>query len=163
MAVSFPSKVAAPPMPRHAPRRTGPLSIHDCGAFASLARRAASLDALDRALRATLAAPLREQVRLANLRSGRLLFLASTPAWATRLRLQQNALLAAARDLGAEARSLLVRVSPLPQPIVEPERRRHLSPTAAAHLRASAAASTDPEWRELYDRLAAAADALPDD
>lgn len=150
-------------MTRNAPRHTGPQDIHACGAFASLARRAASLDALDRALRATLAAPLREQVRLANLRSGRLLFLASTPAWATRLRLQQNALLAAARNLGTEARSLLVRVSPLSPPVVEPERKRKLSPTAAAHLRASAAASRDPEWRELYDRLAATADPLPDD
>ena len=150
-------------MSRNAPRHTGPQDIHACGAFASLARRAASLDALDRALRATLAAPLREQVRLANLRSGRLLFLASTPAWATRLRLQQNALLETARGLGMSARLLAVRVSPLPQATVEPEPRRQLSPAAAAHLRASAAASADPEWRALYDRLAATADPLPDD
>ncbi|MGB3382860.1 MAG: DciA family protein, partial [Rhodanobacter sp.] len=64
-------------------RDNGPKSLADCGSFASLARKADALEALDRALRQTLPSPLREQVRFANLRNNRLVFLASSPAWAS--------------------------------------------------------------------------------
>jgi len=113
------------------------------------------LDALDRALRQTLPLPLRNEVRFANLRGGRLLFLASTPAWATRLRLLQAQILAAARSLDIRAETIAVKVSPLPKIELEPERTRTLSPAAANHLRAAAAASSDPEWKELFGQLAA--------
>lgn len=146
-------------MSRSAPRRHGPLALGACGTFATLAGRAATLDALDRALRQTLPQPLRDQVRFANLRGGRLLFLASSPAWATRLRLLQTQILASARSLEVRAESLAVKVSPLPQIEAEPDRTRQLSPASAAHLRAAAAASADPEWQALYARLAATADA----
>ncbi len=145
-------------MSRPAPRRRGPQALGDCSAFANLAGRAATLDALDRALRQTLPQPLREQVRFANLRGGRLLFLAASPAWATRLRLLQTQILTAARALEVRAESLAVKVSPLPPVPPEPDRRRTLSPTAAAHLRAAAAATGDPDWQALYARLAAASD-----
>lgn len=146
-------------MSRPAPRRRGPQALGECSAFANLAGRAATLDALDRALRQTLPLPLREEVRFANLRGGRLLFLASSPAWATRLRLLQAQILAMARTLEIRAESLAVKVSPLPPVAPEPERRRTLSPQAAAHLRAAASAASDPEWQVLYARLAASSDA----
>ena len=145
-------------MSRPAPRRRGPQALGDCSAFANLAGRAATLDALDRALRLTLPQPLRDEVRFANLRGGRLLFLASSPAWATRLRLLQTQILAAARTLQVRAESLAGKVSPLPPAAPEPDRRRALSPAAAAHLRAAASAASDPEWQALYARLAAAGD-----
>ncbi|WP_426662376.1 DciA family protein [Rhodanobacter aciditrophus] len=144
-------------MSRTAPRSRGPQALGACGAFATLAGRAAALDALDRALRQTLAPPLRDEVRFANLRGGRLLFLASTPAWATRLRLLQTQILATARSLDIRAESLAVKVSPLPRIELEPERTRTLSPAAASHLRAAAAAAGDPEWQELFGKLAALA------
>ena len=144
-------------MSRANPRRPGPRALAACGSFASLASRAAALDALDRALRQTLPQPLRDEVRFANLRGGRLLFLASTPAWATRLRLLQAQILAAARSLDIRAETIAVKVSPLPQLATEPEHARKLSPAAAAHLRAAASAAADPEWQELYGRLAALA------
>lgn len=140
-----------------ASRPRGPHALAACGSFATLANRATALDALDRALRQTLPLPLRDQVRFANLRGGRLLFLASTPAWATRLRLLQAQVLATARALDIRAESLGVKVSPLPRIEMEPERTRTLSPAAAAHLRAAAAAATDPEWQELFGRLASLA------
>ncbi|HEV2680622.1 MAG TPA: DciA family protein, partial [Rhodanobacter sp.] len=82
-------------MQRAAPatsRRTGngPKPLVEFGSFATLARKAGALEALDRALRQTLPSPLREQVRFANLRNERLVFLASSPAWASRLRLMQT-------------------------------------------------------------------------
>lgn len=144
-----------------APQSRGPQALGTCGSFASLANKAAALDALDRALRQTLPLPLRDEVRFANLRGGRLLFLASTPAWATRLRLLQAQILAAARSLDIRAETIGIKVSPLPKIELEPERTRTLSPAAASHLRAAAAATADPEWKELFDQLAALAG--PDD
>ena len=64
-------------------RHSGPKSLADCGSFATLAQRAGVLEALDRALRQTLPSPLREQVRFADLRHDRLVFLASSSAWAS--------------------------------------------------------------------------------
>lgn len=142
---------------RAASRPRGPQAISACGPFASLANKAAKLDALDRALRQTLPLPLRDEVRFANLRGGRLLFLASTPAWATRLRLLQAQILVIARSLDIRAETLGVKVSPLPRIELEPERTRTLSPAAAVHLRAAAAATSDPEWQDLFGRLAALA------
>lgn len=144
-------------MSRAASRPRGPQALGACGSFATLAGKAAALDALDRALRQTLPMPLRGEVRFANLRGGRLLFLASTPAWATRLRLLQAQILATARHLDIRAETLGVKVSPLPRIELEPERTRTLSPAAATHLRAAAAAAADPEWQELFGKLAALA------
>ncbi|MGB3461164.1 DUF721 domain-containing protein [Rhodanobacter lindaniclasticus] len=139
-------------------RDNGPKSLADCGSFASLARKADALEALDRALRQTLPSPLREQVRFANLRNNRLVFLASSPAWASRLRLMQAQILASASAVGACASSVTVKVAPQPPAATVPDQSKPLSPAAAAHLRAAAASSTDPEWRNLFLQLASFAE-----
>jgi len=136
----------------------GPKSLADCGSFATLARKAGALEALDRALRQTLPSPLREQVRFANLRNDRLVFLASSPAWASRLRLMQTQILASARAIGTCASSVTVKVAPQPAAASMPDQSRPLSPAAATHLRAAAAASTDPEWQVLFLELASLAE-----
>jgi hypothetical protein len=151
-------------MQRAAPavsRRTGsgPKSLTDCGSFATLARKAGALEALDRALRQALPLPLREQVRFADLRHDRLVFLASSPAWASRLRLMQTQILATARAIGTCAGSVTVKVAPHQPPAnVEPDRSKPLSPAAASHLRAAAASVTDPELRALFLGLASLAE-----
>lgn len=141
-------------------RRTGngPKSLADCGSFATLARKAGALEALDRALRQTLPSPLREQVQFADLRHDRLVFLASSPAWASRLRLMQTQILATARAIGTCASSVTVKVAPQPPVVTAPDRSKPLSPAAATHLRAAAASSSDPEWRELFLELASFAE-----
>lgn len=141
-------------------RRTGsgPKPLADCGSFATLARRADALEALDRALRQTLPLPLREQVRFANLRNDRLVFLASSPGWASRLRLMQTQILAAAHAIGTCASSVTVKVIPPAPAVTAPDRSKPLSPAAAAHLRAAAASFTDPELRALFLELASFAE-----
>ena len=136
----------------------GPKSLVDCGSFATLARKAGALEALDRALRQTLPSPLREQVRFANLRNDRLVFLASSPAWASRLRLMQTQILASAHAIGTCASSVTVKVAPQPPVATAPDRSKPLSPTAARHLKAAAASFTDPEWRVLFLELASLAE-----
>ena len=136
----------------------GPKSIVDCGSFATLAKKAGALEALDRALRQTLPSPLREQVKFANLRNDRLIFLASSPAWASRLRLMQTQILAAAHAIGTCASSVTVKVVPQPPVATEPDRSKPLSPAAATHLRAAAASISDPELRVLFLELASLAE-----
>ncbi|MEO6926243.1 MAG: DUF721 domain-containing protein, partial [Rhodanobacter sp.] len=109
-------------------RGHGPKSLADCGSFASLAEKASKLEALDRALRQTLPSPLREQVRFANLRNERLVFLASSPAWASRLRLMQAQILASARAIGASASAVSVKVAPPPPAATVPIQSKPLSP-----------------------------------
>jgi hypothetical protein len=139
-------------------RDNGPKSLVDCGSFATLAHKAESLEALDRALRQTLPSPLREQVRFANLRHDRLVFLASSPGWASRLRLMQTQILAAAHAIGTRASSVTVKVVPQPPAATPPDRSKPLSPAAAAHLVAAAASFTDPELRALFLELASCAE-----
>jgi hypothetical protein len=141
-------------------RRTGhgPKPIVECSSFATLAQKAGVLEALDRALRQTLPSPLREQVRFANLRNDRLVFLASSPAWASRLRLAQTQILAAARAIGTCASSVTVKVVPQPPVATAPDRSKPLSPAAADHLRTAATLLSDPEMRELFLELASLAE-----
>lgn len=141
------------------PRRTGsgPKSLTECGPFAKLARKASELEALDRALRQTLPSPLREQVRFANLRDGRLVFLAPSPAVASRLRLMQTQILAAAHAIGVRAGYLTVKVAPLPPAETVPDRSKPLSPAAADHLKAAAISQTDTELQRLFLELASIA------
>ncbi|HET7331654.1 DUF721 domain-containing protein [Dyella sp.] len=136
----------------------GPRPITDVGPVAALAKQAGKLEALDRALRQTLSSPLREQVRFANFRGDRLVFLASSPAWASRLRLQQTQILAAARAIGANASSITVKVAPLPPPDPQPEQSKPLSPAAALHLKAAAGSINDPELRAMFLELASVAE-----
>ncbi|TBR36987.1 MULTISPECIES: DciA family protein [Dyella] len=144
----------------YVPRRTGSglKALTECGPFASLARKAGELDALDRALRQTLPSPLREQVRFANLRDGRLAFLAPTPALAARLRLLQAQILATARAIGVRAWYVSVKVAPPPPVETIPDRTKPLSPRAASHLKAAAVSVTDPELRRLFLELASIAE-----
>jgi hypothetical protein len=125
---------------------------------AALARKAHRLDMLDRALRQPLAAPLRDQVRFADVRGQRLVFLATSPAWASRLRMLQGQILAAARAIGVEAGGILVKVAPLPPPSPEPERGKPLSAASGAHLRAAAAGIADGELKALFLALAQVAE-----
>jgi hypothetical protein len=136
----------------------GPKALVDCGSFAALARKAGALEALDRALRQTLPLPLRDEIRFANVRYGRLVFLATSPAWAARLRLMQTQILAAADAIGTNASAITVKVVPQPPAPTEPSRSKPLSPAAAAHLRATAASMTDPELQGLFLELASIAE-----
>jgi hypothetical protein len=136
----------------------GPKPLNDCGSFATLARKAGALEALDRALRQTLPLPLRDQVRFANVRNERLVFLASSSAWASRLRLMQTQILAAADAIGTSASSVTVKVVAAPPAAPSPPGGRELSPAAASHLRAAAAAQPDAELRALFLSLASLAD-----
>lgn len=139
--------------------RHGPRDVRECEPFVALARQARKRDELDQRLRQTLPSPLREQVRLADLRRGCLVFLAPSPAWASRLRMAQAHILAAARAMGTKADSVIVKVTPPhTAPQSEPPQRAPLSRATAAHLRSAARSLSDPELQDLFLELASVAE-----
>jgi len=151
---------AAPRVAR--PSRQAPQALAECGSFAQLARRAHTLEALDRALRQTLPLPLRDQVRFADVRHQRLVFLANSPAWASRLRLAQGQILACARAIGVAAGAIRVKVvAPSATVTAATAPSMSISAAAAAHLRAAAGGLQDPELRAMFLALAAQAGQRP--
>lgn len=128
----------------------------------ALADRARALDVLDDRLRHLLPAAVARETRLADIRNGRIVFLASSPIWASRIRLYQSALLAEARTaLGGGVEHFAVKVAPLSTVPPEPTKPKPLSSATARHLRATAKAHSDPEFRALYLHLASFADDDP--
>lgn len=148
------------PPPYQPPRKhtRGLTPVTSFGSVAKLAHKAKQLDQLDRQLRATLPVPLRDQIRFADLRDGRLVFLAPSSAWASRVRLYQTQILETARTLGATAFAVAVKVAPLPVEPPAPDPLKPLSTEAARHLRAAAASLSDPTLRDLFLDLASVAD-----
>lgn len=131
----------------------------ECLGLDALASRAQALDALDARLRRLMPTAVAGEVRLADVRNGRLVFLASSPTWASRLRLCQAALLTeACTALAGTVDLLVVKVAPLRSVPAEPAGRKPLSRTTAQHLRAAADTVRDPELRALYLHLASFAD-----
>jgi hypothetical protein len=134
---------------------SGPKAVAELVTAGAIADYARALDALDRRLRRQLPEAVAGECRLADVRNGRVVFLASSPAWAARLRLYQTALLREARTaLGGAAERFAVKVAPLPPVPPEAAKRKPLSTTTARHLRATAKSLADPELRALYLRLA---------
>ncbi|MDE1898264.1 MAG: DUF721 domain-containing protein [Xanthomonadaceae bacterium] len=120
-----------------------------------------ALDQLDRQLRRMLPGVLGDQVRLASVQPDRIVFLAISAAWASRLRLEQARILEAARILGAVATAITVKVAPLPPAPRLPAERKPLSPATARHLRATAQSLPDPDTRNLLLALASLATDAP--
>jgi hypothetical protein len=101
---------------------------------AGLAARAGKLADLGTRLNRVLPSALAAQVHLANLRDRQLVFFATSPAWATRLRYSQALVLEAARQLGLDARGVVVKVAAAPVPEATAPNAHPLSESAARHL-----------------------------
>jgi hypothetical protein len=146
----------ARPLP---PRDThGPTPLSQCAPVADLASRARELDHLSRQIVPLLPAPLRNHVRHAGLRNDRVLLLVESPAWATRVRMDQSLILAAVRSLGLAATSVTAKVMPLPASNGDSATVQPPSPRTAQRIRAAAMAISDPDLRALFLEMAAAAD-----
>ena len=147
-----------PTSPSSKSRRTAK-PVGECAPVAALTARARAMDALDRQLRQPLPEPLRSHCCLASVQAGRIVFLASSSAWAAKLRPYQNALIAQARVVsGLPVEKFAVKVAPLPPRPPRQTRRKPLSITAAEHLKAAAHSIADPELKAVYLRLASLAE-----
>ena len=136
----------------------GPQSVGECLALDALTARVRALDALDARLRRLLPDAIARESRLADVRNGRVVFLASSPAWATRLRQHESVLLAEARAaIGGGIGRVTVKVAHLPTVPPEPTRREPLPAPAAPLFEQAAKVQPDPEIRALFQRLASVA------
>ncbi|HET7931029.1 MAG TPA: DciA family protein [Rhodanobacteraceae bacterium] len=141
--------------PVQPPRDTcGPTPLSQCAPVADLAARARDVDRLSQRIVPVLPVPLREHVWHAGLRNDRVLLLVESPAWATRVRMDQSRILAAIHSLGLAATSVTATVVPLPIPPADSATPCTLSSRAAETIRAAATAITDPELRALFLELA---------
>lgn len=140
------------------PRQPRPvLDGLDRDGSSALLQHARWLAALDSRLRRQLPPGLRDHVMLANVREGRLAFLADNPAWATRLRTLGPEVVTHAKALGVQADRLAVKVAPLPSLPRESASRVPLSNAARQHLRAAADSVADPELKALFLEMASLA------
>ncbi len=88
------------------------LNPSDDGGLGDLVRRAREMGDLVARLQDSLGGDEGASIRAANVREdGTLVVLASSPAWAARLRFESDTLLKAARDAGIDAKTCKVKVS----------------------------------------------------
>jgi hypothetical protein len=100
-----------------------------------LLQHAGLLTQLQQLLAAALDPALAAHFQVANLRQNRLVLLASSPAWATRLRMQAADVLAILRRSGhPELVEVEVRVAPLTAPPAPQPGKKALSPAAQQAL-----------------------------
>jgi len=88
------------------------LNPNDDGGLGDIVRHARDMGELVHTLQQALPDDIAMSIRAANIRDdGELVVLASTPAWAAKLRFEADTLIAAARQNGANITSCKVRVS----------------------------------------------------
>ena len=138
---------------------SGPKAAGTCIALGTIADYARALDSLDARLRRLLPEPVASECRLADVRNGRVVFLATSSIWASRLRLHQAALLAETRAaIGGSIELFAVKVAPCSPVPPDASRRKPLSATTIRHLRTTATTLSDPEIAALLLNLASVAE-----
>lgn len=139
------------------PRDThGPTPLAQCAPVADLAAHAREIEQSSRRIIPLLPVPLRNHVRHAAVRNDRILLLVESPAWATRVRMDQSRILAAVHhELGLAATAVAAKVVPPPAPRTDSATSRTPSPRTAQSIRAAALAIADPDLRALFMELAA--------
>lgn len=113
------------------------------GAAGDPVRRALWLDALDQRLRTCLSPPLAAHAQLANVDRDRLVFIVDAPVWHAKLRMAGPQLLDAARSLGLQVTTLVVRVGRPPAQATGPARRAEPMSASARRALDAALASLD--------------------
>lgn len=122
-----------------------------------LVLRARRLQALDRAFRERIGAPLNHHCRVANVEGDTATLHVDSPVWASRVRFLGPAVLGHLRELCAQPglRSLSIRVRPPNcEAAAAPRRGAGLPAEAAALLRSVAQETADPGLRGVLLRLA---------
>ena len=139
----------------HSPKTVQSLLSHSDGTLARLVAQAGELSRINQLLATLLPAPLSPHVRACAIHADTLVLQTDSPVWSTRLRLEQQSLLAKIRALDGLACINSLRVSvavPATSPVQEKPIPR-LSSTAAATLAQCAESQTDSALRTTLIRL----------
>lgn len=129
--------------------------LDDAGqGLSRLMAHARALRALDRQLAALVPDDVAAHVRVAALRSGELLLLADSAAWATRLRmLAANIRQQLSIGSPQAIQKVSIQVNPLPPAETRTRKRRRVSPAALKALRRFAEISGEEDFNATADRL----------
>jgi hypothetical protein len=145
-------------MPKPRQRRIGQVISASGGTLTALVDHAKRLSELDRALAPLLGAELACHCRVADFRGGRLVVMADSAAWATRLRYHTPQIRGRLAEAGMTVNDLRFIVRPVTASVAGPDRRRappSLSPDAAHTLESGADAISDGPLSDALRRLAA--------
>lgn len=137
------------------PKTVQSLLSHSDGTLARLCAQAGELSRVNRLLTAVLPAPLAPHVRACAIHQDTLVLQTDSPVWSTRLRLEQQRLLAAIRATDGLNCINSVRVT-VAVPVTSREQQTptlRLSATAAAILAQCADSQSDPALRASLVRL----------
>ncbi|HEY8554274.1 MAG TPA: DUF721 domain-containing protein [Burkholderiales bacterium] len=135
---------------------------------AAISARVDEFSRLQQAWRTHVPEPLASHARPVRYAAGLLFVHADTPAWASRLRHERSAVIAALRRTNElrglsdlQVRAVPREAAPAPMP---PPRRgsSRLSPRAARIIGEAARGIADPKLRAALERLAAAREAAPE-
>jgi hypothetical protein len=123
------------------------------GASADPLRRALWLDTLEQRLRPHLPPAIAPHVRLANVDGGKLVFLVDSPVWRARLRLASAELLDAARSVGLQCDTVVVKAATGPLATEPPAARppRPMSRATRQALDAALASLNDAATKDGKD------------
>jgi hypothetical protein len=112
----------------------------------SLMKQGSFLMQLHHLLSGFLDPSLAAHFQVAAVRDGKLVLIAPSASWATRLRMHAPSLLESLHGAGfTELKSIQVRVAPLAKPPVEKRRKRELTAAAKQALDAMSRLESDPE------------------
>ncbi len=146
---------AQPPRREGKLHRVAPRLAQRPGPMRAMIDHARELERLRRRMRQVLPDALREQWQLARLDEAEMVIVASSGAWATRLRYAARQLQEAAQRAGGPYPAhVTVRIAPSAPGPSRLQPPGHLSSGAAETLRKAAAATEDPDLRAALERLA---------
>ena len=139
----------------HSPKTVQSLLSHSDGTLAHLFAQAGELSRINRLLTTVLSQALAPHVRACAIHADTLVLQTDSPVWATRLRLEQQRLLAEIRAVDglAAINALRITVTVPLTPQVRQTPGLRLSATAASTLAQCAESQTDPALRAALLRL----------
>ncbi len=143
-------------MRRHTAKSLATLLHGSRGPLARTLRQARQLQALDRAFAQLIDPALQPHCQVANLRDGCLVVQVDAPAWATRLRFEQQRILKQLRKKGitSQIAKLSIQVKPATGNRQEPSRsRKPLGQGARRQATHHLQQINDPELRRRLNRL----------
>jgi len=118
-------------------------------------RQASSLTTLNRRLAQLLPVPLAQHCQIAAVERGKLIILASSSAWATRLRLQQSKIVKGFQDIPIQSISTQIMPeavsSTQPSPLKRP---KNMSKKTSNLLIELSETTSDPKLKQALRRLA---------
>jgi len=139
----------------HSPKTLHSLLSHSDGTLAHLCVQAGELSRINRLLTTVLPQAMAPHVRACAIHAGTLVLQTDSPVWSTRLRLEQQRLLAEIRAVDGLAAINMLRITvTVPEtPQEQQAQKLRLSATAAATLAQCAESQTDSALRAALLRL----------